>query len=135
MASPSPAFASHPYGISVAFRDPGGASANVSIAISRLGGLSAFIGKLGDEDFSSMLAAVLWDNGVSVAGILFSPSWHTLLISLRANGAHELMFFPITIENFHSYPLNVVLDIRFDVELFWPCDFCDYYCFSMLVSP
>jgi fructokinase len=35
---------------------PGGAPANVAIAVSRLGGRSAFIGKLGDDEFGRMLA-------------------------------------------------------------------------------
>ncbi|KAF2300232.1 hypothetical protein GH714_010890 [Hevea brasiliensis] len=35
---------------------PGGAPANVAIAVARLGGKAAFVGKLGDDEFGHMLA-------------------------------------------------------------------------------
>ncbi|CAK9135208.1 unnamed protein product [Ilex paraguariensis] len=38
---------------------PGGAPANVAVCISRLGGSSAFIGKVGEDDFGCMLADIL----------------------------------------------------------------------------
>ncbi|KAI0496266.1 hypothetical protein KFK09_022580 [Dendrobium nobile] len=74
---------------------PGGAPANVSIAVSRLGGRSAFVGKLGNDDFGRMLAAVLRDNGVSVAGVRFDGVARTALsfVTLRADGEREFMFY------------------------------------------
>jgi fructokinase len=50
-----------------------GAPANVAIVISRLGGWVAFVGKLGDDEFGRMLAAILHDNS--------------------ANGEREFMFY------------------------------------------
>ncbi|GLT28571.1 hypothetical protein SLA2020_034930 [Shorea laevis] len=43
---------------------PGGAPANVAVGISRLGGSSAFIGKVGDDEFGYMLADILKQNNV-----------------------------------------------------------------------
>lgn len=73
----------------------GGAPANVSVAVSRLGGRSAFVGKLGDDDFGRMLAVMLRDNGVSVAGIRFDGFARTALsfVTLRADGEREFMFY------------------------------------------
>ncbi|XP_020594951.1 fructokinase-1-like [Phalaenopsis equestris] len=74
---------------------PGGAPANVSIAVSRLGGSSAFIGKLGDDDFGRMLSGILRDNDVSVAGVRFDGFARTSLsfVTLRADGEREFMFY------------------------------------------
>ncbi|MDR2663225.1 MAG: carbohydrate kinase [Treponema sp.] len=47
-------------------RHAGGAPANVAIAFSRMGGRSAFCGKVGDDLFGEYLLGVLRDNGVLV---------------------------------------------------------------------
>ncbi|KAK8949401.1 Fructokinase-1 [Platanthera zijinensis] len=74
---------------------PGGAPANVSISVSKLGGRSAFIGKLGDDEFGRMLAGVLRDNGVSVSGVRFDGVARTALafVSLLSDGEREFMFY------------------------------------------
>ncbi|XP_008788183.1 fructokinase-1-like [Phoenix dactylifera] len=74
---------------------PGGAPANVSIAVSRLGGRSAFVGKLGDDEFGRMLAGILRDNGVVDAGVTFDSNARTALafVTLRADGEREFMFY------------------------------------------
>ncbi|KAK4375727.1 hypothetical protein RND71_006404 [Anisodus tanguticus] len=56
---------------------PGGAPANVTIAVTRLGGKSAFIGKLGDDEFGHMLAGILKQNGVQADGINFDKGART----------------------------------------------------------
>ena len=48
-------------------RNPGGAPANVAIALSRLGKSAAFCGKVGDDDFGCFLQETLEENGVGVA--------------------------------------------------------------------
>ncbi|KAJ4798835.1 pfkB-like carbohydrate kinase family protein [Rhynchospora pubera] len=74
---------------------PGGAPANVSIAVARLGGRAAFIGKLGDDEFGRMLAAILRQNGVTDAGVVFDSGARTALafVTLRADGEREFMFY------------------------------------------
>ncbi|XP_072999768.1 fructokinase-1-like [Typha latifolia] len=74
---------------------PGGAPANVAIAVSRLGGRSAFVGKLGDDEFGHMLAGILRSNGVSDAGVTFDSGARTALafVTLRADGEREFMFY------------------------------------------
>uniref|UniRef100_A0A5B6ZTN9 fructokinase n=1 Tax=Davidia involucrata TaxID=16924 RepID=A0A5B6ZTN9_DAVIN len=74
---------------------PGGAPANVAIAVARLGGRAAFVGKLGDDEFGQMLAGILKENGVSGDGILFDQGARTALafVTLRADGDREFMFY------------------------------------------
>ncbi|CAL9076683.1 unnamed protein product [Musa textilis] len=74
---------------------PGGAPANVAIAVARLGGRCAFLGKLGDDEFGRMLAAILKENGVDDAGVSFDARARTALafVTLRADGEREFMFY------------------------------------------
>ncbi|XP_010475323.1 PREDICTED: probable fructokinase-3 [Camelina sativa] len=74
---------------------PGGAPANVAIAVSRLGGRAAFVGKLGDDDFGHMLAGILRKNGVADQGINFDKGARTALafVTLRSDGEREFMFY------------------------------------------
>ncbi|WMV16927.1 hypothetical protein MTR67_010312 [Solanum verrucosum] len=74
---------------------PGGAPANVAVGISRLGGSSAFIGKVGEDEFGYMLAEILKENNVNSDGMRFDPGARTALafVTLRKDGEREFMFY------------------------------------------
>eukprot|EP01018_Ginkgo_biloba_P029034 Gb_18395 [translate_table: standard] len=74
---------------------PGGAPANVAVGIARLGGRSAFVGKVGDDEFGHMLAEMLRENKVMDRGIRFDSSARTALafVTLLADGEREFMFY------------------------------------------
>ncbi|KAH0916776.1 hypothetical protein HID58_031222 [Brassica napus] len=74
---------------------PGGAPANVAIAVTRLGGRSAFVGKLGGDEFGHMLAGILRENGVDDTGVSFDKGARTALafVTLRSDGEREFMFY------------------------------------------
>ncbi|KAJ0972199.1 hypothetical protein J5N97_020158 [Dioscorea zingiberensis] len=74
---------------------PGGAPANVAVAITKLGGRSAFVGKFGDDEFGHMLADILRKNGVEDEGVLFDTHARTALafVTLKNNGEREFMFY------------------------------------------
>ncbi|KAL4375476.1 hypothetical protein AHAS_Ahas05G0285600 [Arachis hypogaea] len=74
---------------------PGGAPANVAVGISRLGGSSAFVGKVGADEFGYMLANILKENNVDMSGMRFDPNARTALafVTLRADGEREFLFF------------------------------------------
>uniref|UniRef100_A0A0E0DZH5 fructokinase n=1 Tax=Oryza meridionalis TaxID=40149 RepID=A0A0E0DZH5_9ORYZ len=74
---------------------PGGAPANVAVGIARLGGSSAFIGKVGDDEFGYMLADILKKNNVNNQGLLFDAHARTALafVTLRNDGEREFMFY------------------------------------------
>lgn len=79
-----------------AFRPkPGGAPANVSVGLARLGMQSAFIGKVGDDAFGHHLAGVLDDSGVEVRGIVFDEYARTTMafIALPDPNTAEFVFY------------------------------------------
>lgn len=50
-------------------QNPGGAPANVAAAVSKLGGKSAFIGKVGEDKFGIFLKDILLKNGIDIRGL------------------------------------------------------------------
>ncbi|XP_039066535.1 probable fructokinase-7 [Hibiscus syriacus] len=92
---------------------PGGAPANVAVCVSRLGGTSAFIGKVGDDEFGHMLANILKENNVDNSGMRFDHSARTALafVTLRADGEREFLFFrhPSADMRLHESELDINL--------------------------
>ncbi|KAG9132518.1 hypothetical protein Leryth_008429 [Lithospermum erythrorhizon] len=74
---------------------PGGAPANVAVCVSKLGGSSAFIGKVGKDEFGYMLSNILKEHKVDNSGMRFDPDARTALafVTLRADGEREFMFY------------------------------------------
>ncbi len=74
---------------------PGGAPANVAVAVARLGYESAFIGKVGDEDFGHYLADVLRQEGVNVEGMRFDETARTTMafIAMPDVNNYEIVFY------------------------------------------
>ncbi len=74
---------------------PGGAPANVAVAVRRLGLDSAFIGQVGEDPFGHYLARVLSDNGVDTSGLRFSRQARTPLafVSFGPGGERSFMFY------------------------------------------
>ena len=58
---------------------PGGAPANVAVGIARLGGQSAFIGRVGDDPFGRFMAKTLADEKVDVKSMRLDPVSYTHL--------------------------------------------------------
>ncbi|EOY23036.1 hypothetical protein SCA6_004516 [Theobroma cacao] len=92
---------------------PGGAPANVAVGVARLGGSSAFIGKVGDDEFGHMLADILRQNNVDISGMRFDHSARTALafVTLRADGEREFLFFrhPSADMRLHESELDINL--------------------------
>ncbi|XP_052207406.1 probable fructokinase-4 [Diospyros lotus] len=110
---------------------PGGAPANVAIAVSRLGGRSAFVGKLGDDEFGHMLAGILKQNGVCVDGILFDSCARTALafVTLKADGDREFMFYRNPSADMLLTPEELNLDLIRSAKVF------HYGSISLIVEP
>ncbi len=75
-------------------RNAGGAPANVAVAVTRLGGRSAFIGKTGADPFGRFLEKTLRDCGVHTSGMRVDPAQHTTLafVSLSDSGERTFSF-------------------------------------------
>lgn len=74
---------------------PGGAPANVAVAVSRLGTKSAFMGKVGNDAFGRILEKVLRENGVNVRGLRFDNCVRTTCVFIAQPDpqSQEFLFF------------------------------------------
>jgi len=73
---------------------PGGAPANVAVGIARLGGQSAFIGRVGADPFGRYLASVLQQELVDTSAMHFDRQYHTstVLVDLDDEGERSFTF-------------------------------------------
>ena len=76
-------------------KKPGGAPANVAVAVAKLGQPSIFLGQVGDDPFGHHLEGVLRAEGVDTRGLRFSSEARTALafVSLRADGERSFVFY------------------------------------------
>ncbi|PSW06838.1 aminoimidazole riboside kinase [Photobacterium lipolyticum] len=73
---------------------PGGAPANVAVAISRLGGDSAFFGRVGDDPLGRFMKRVLADEGVDTECMLLDETQRTstVIVDLDDQGERSFTF-------------------------------------------
>lgn len=76
-------------------KKPGGAPANVAACVSRLGGKSKFIGKVGQDAFGEYLVDVLAKENVNTEDIIFTSEANTALafVSLEESGERDFSFY------------------------------------------
>jgi fructokinase len=81
--------------VSAFYPNPGGAPANVAVAVKKLGVLSGFIGKVGDDAFGYQLINVLKEQGVETRGMRVDESARTTLafIALPDENTAEYVFY------------------------------------------
>lgn len=74
---------------------PGGAPANVCAIVSKLGGKTAFIGKVGNDPFGALLRTTLLDNGIAAEGLVMGDGAPTSLafVTLGENGERDFCFY------------------------------------------
>ncbi len=75
-------------------RNPGGAPANVLVALQRLGRSTAVIGKVGADMHGEFLRGVLEENGVNTRGLVTDPGCFTTLafVALSETGERSFSF-------------------------------------------
>lgn len=77
-------------------RAAGGAPANVAAAVSKLGGTSRFIGKIGSDPFGDYLYDTLEAAGVDIASTLLRTEearTGLAFVSLRSDGERDFLFY------------------------------------------
>lgn len=76
-------------------QNPGGAPANVLAALTKLGGKSAFIGMVGQDQFGLFLKDVLVQNNINVTGLKVSSRAQTTLafVHLDSSGDRSFSFY------------------------------------------
>ncbi len=74
---------------------PGGAAANVAVGLARLGTLSTFMGKVGDEAFGHLLIDTLRREGVDVGPVRTDGKARTALafVTLTRDGERDFLFY------------------------------------------
>jgi fructokinase len=73
---------------------PGGAPANVAVAVARLGGTAAFIGQVGADAFGDFLHEVLDRENVDTTYLFSTSRAHTALAFVTLNrGEREFVFY------------------------------------------
>jgi len=99
---------------------PGGAPANVAVAVQKLGHLAAFMGQVGDDPFGHFLAGVLRENGVDISGITYSAQARTALafVSLQLNGERSFMFYRHPSADMLMRPEDLKLDVMQGKRIF-----------------
>ncbi|CAM6010806.1 unnamed protein product [Sphagnum balticum] len=110
---------------------PGGAPANVSVGVARLGGNAAFIGKVGDDEFGYMLVDVLKENRVETRGCRFDVNARTALafVTLRNDGEREFMFY-------RNPSADMLFEIKeLDVDLIQRAKIFHFGSISLIVEP
>jgi len=75
-------------------RNPGGAVANVLAAVTRLGGKTAFIGKVGNDMHGHFLKETLDQAGIDTRGLVISDAFFTTLafVALSESGERTFSF-------------------------------------------
>jgi len=71
---------------------PGGAPANVAVALARLGVNVGFIGKVGNDDFGRYLIELLASEGVDITHFTIDPRGPTMLAIVARPSATEQQF-------------------------------------------
>lgn len=75
--------------------NPGGAPCNVLAMLNRLGKKTAFIGKVGNDQFGKMLKEVVQESGTDVSGLAMDEQVHTTLAFVHTfpDGDREFSFY------------------------------------------
>jgi fructokinase len=82
-------------GVALFGRNPGGAPANVLAMINKLGGNTAFIGKVGADAFGGFLEKTLSGAGIDTSGLIKDPAYLTTLafVQLSETGDRSFSFY------------------------------------------
>lgn len=75
--------------------NPGGAPCNVLAMVSKLGYSSAFLGKVGNDQFGAQLKTAIEDAGIDSRYLLMDEHYHTTLafVHKRADGDRDFSFY------------------------------------------
>ncbi|USH00759.1 carbohydrate kinase [Thermococcus argininiproducens] len=93
-------------------RHPGGAPANVSVGLSRLGIESALVSKVGDDPFGEFLIESLNKEGVETKYIAKDPEKHTGIVFVQLIGAKPEFILYDGVAYFNIKPQDIKVNIE-----------------------
>lgn len=75
--------------------NPGGAPCNVLAMLQKLGHTTAFLGKVGQDSFGSMLCSAIKAQGIDASALQMDPSVHTTLafVHTKPDGDRDFSFY------------------------------------------
>lgn len=75
--------------------NPGGAPCNVLSMLQKLGKKTAFIGKVGNDNFGRMLRGIVGEQGINTDNIIFDDDVHTTLafVHTKEDGDRDFSFY------------------------------------------
>lgn len=101
-------------------RNPGGAPANVLVALKKLGHDVAFIGKVGNDMHGQFLRETLEANGIDCTGLISDPDFFTTLafVALDDQGDRSFSFARKPGADTQLKPEDLPLDVIKDSKVF-----------------
>lgn len=113
---------------------PGGAPANVSVGLAKLGIKVGFIGKVGEDPFGTLLVNTLRESGVDVSQVKFDTDVRTTLgfVSINKEGKNDFFFYrnPGADMMLHPEELNKNLIVQSKLFHFGSISMTDEPCYS-----
>ncbi len=100
--------------------NPGGAPCNVLAMLQKLGKKTAFIGKVGNDNFGHMLSDTIIHCGISADGLVFDDTVRTTLafVHKRADGDRDFSFYREPGADMMLSPSDVNADIIKSSKIF-----------------
>lgn len=94
------------------FMNPGGKGANQAVAVARLGGDVAFVGKIGQDIFGRQSAQLFDDEGVDILGLLHDDveSSGIALITVDGGGENSIVVAPGANAHLKPEDVSAILD-------------------------
>ncbi|NDL68338.1 PfkB family carbohydrate kinase [Anaerotalea alkaliphila] len=101
-------------------RNPGGAPANVLACLAKLGKETAFIGKVGRDQFGTFLKQTLEENGIHTGGLVFDGQVNTTLafVHLQPDGDRSFSFYRNPGADMNLHPEEVDFDLVRNTRIF-----------------
>ena len=101
-------------------QNPGGAPANTLVAATRFGAKTAFIGKVGDDQFGHYLKGILEEVNISTSGLVFTKEANTTLafVHLNPDGDRSFSFYRKPGADFLIRPEEVDKNLLSDTTVF-----------------
>ena len=91
-------------------KKPGGAPANVAVAISKLGGKSYFLGQVGKDNFGSFLRKTLIENNVDTSFMKDEGKTTLALVTLDKSGERSFEFYRGSDSKYVIDPAKISID-------------------------
>lgn len=101
-------------------KSPGGAPANVAVALAKLGIQTAFMGQVGDDFFGHYLAKVMENHGVAISGLRKTDRAMTMLafVSVDASGERSFVFYRKPSAEMLMTPADLDMSLLAQTEVF-----------------